>query len=46
MTQEQIQTLKILKLAIQMEIDGKAFYLKSSGESLNEIGEGVIRYIS
>jgi rubrerythrin len=39
MTDEQIQTLKTLQLAIQMEIDGKEFYRKSSSESLNETGK-------
>jgi rubrerythrin len=39
MTDEQNQTIKTLQLAIQMEIDGKAFYLKSSQDSLNEMGK-------
>jgi rubrerythrin len=38
MTSEQSQALETLRFAIQMEIDGKAFYLKSSQESLNEMG--------
>jgi rubrerythrin len=38
---EQIQTLETLQLAIQMEIDGKAFYQKSSSESTNETGKSL-----
>ncbi len=39
MVTEQDKTLDILKIAIQMEIDGKKFYLKASQESSNELGK-------
>jgi rubrerythrin len=35
----QEKTTKVLKYAIQMEIDGKALYLKVSRESGNERGK-------
>lgn len=38
MPAEQDKTLQALQFAIQMEIDGKEFYLKASKESSNEIG--------
>jgi len=38
MVTEQNKTLEALQLAIQMEIDGKEFYLKASRESSNELG--------
>jgi len=42
MTTEQRKTLETLKTAIQMEIDGKKFYLKSSRESGNELGRNLL----
>ncbi|MGD9116390.1 MAG: ferritin family protein [Dehalococcoidia bacterium] len=42
MTLEQERTLDGLKTAIQMEIDGKEFYLKASQESGNELGKKLL----
>lgn len=39
MLNEQLKTLDVIKTAIQMEIDGKAFYLKAAGSSGNELGK-------
>jgi rubrerythrin len=41
-TIEQDRTLQALKVAIQMEIDGKAYYLKASRESGNELGKKLL----
>jgi rubrerythrin len=46
MTQEQEKTLEALKTAIQMEIDGKEFYLKTSHESKNEMGRKLLETLS
>ncbi len=42
MTTEQDKTLGALKAAIQMEIDGKEFYLKASQASNNELGKKLL----
>lgn len=42
MPTEQEKTIDALKYAIQMEIDGKAFYLKSSQESGNDLGRKLL----
>ncbi|MFH1003741.1 MAG: ferritin family protein [Chloroflexota bacterium] len=42
MATEQDKTLAGLKTAIQMEIDGKAFYLKASRQSGNELGRRLL----
>ena len=42
MATEQDKTLEGLKTAIQMEIDGKQFYLKASRESSNEAGKKLL----
>lgn len=39
MAGEQLTTLDSIRTAIQMEIDGKAFYLKSANLSGNELGK-------
>ena len=39
---EQGKTLGILQTAIQMEIDGKEYYLKASQESSNELGKKLL----
>lgn len=39
MATEQNKTLEALKIAIQMEVDGKKYYLKASRESGNELGK-------
>jgi rubrerythrin len=42
MPTEQEKTIDALKYAIQMEIDGKVFYLKSAAESSNEMGRKLL----
>ncbi|MCX6003748.1 MAG: ferritin family protein [Chloroflexi bacterium] len=42
MSIEQEKTTQALQYAIQMEIDGKAFYLKASRESGNELGRKLL----
>jgi rubrerythrin len=46
MTQEREKTLEALKTAIQMEIDGKEFYLKAGSESKNEMGRKLLETLS
>lgn len=46
METEQDKTLKALKIAIQMEIDGKQYYLKTSRESGNELGRKLLRTLA
>jgi rubrerythrin len=46
MTTEQEKTLQVLQTAIQMEIDGKAFYLKASGESKNAVGKQLLKTLA
>jgi len=46
MVTEQDKTLDALKTAIQMEIDGKKFYLKASQESSNELGKKLLESLS
>jgi rubrerythrin len=46
MTKEQEMTLSGLKTAIQMEIDGKDFYVKSSQASTNELGRKLLKQLS
>lgn len=46
MVTEQTKTLSALKRAIQMEIDGKAFYLKASQTSSNELGKSLLRSLA
>jgi rubrerythrin len=36
---EQLATLDVIKTAIQMEVDGKAFYIKAADMSGNELGK-------
>jgi rubrerythrin len=42
MTSEQEKTLEGLKIAIQMEIDGKQYYIKASQETGNELGKKLL----
>ncbi len=42
METEQNKTLEALQIAIQMEIDGKEYYLKASQESSNELGKKLL----
>ena len=44
MVTEQDKTLEGLQMAIQMEIDGKKFYLKASQESGDEMGKEIWMY--
>jgi len=46
MTQEREKTLEGLKTAIQMEIDGKVFYLEASSISKNEMGKKLLESLS
>jgi rubrerythrin len=46
MPTEQDKTIDALKYAIQMEIDGKVFYLKSSQESGNELGRKLLESLA
>ena len=46
MTTEQDKTLKGLQIAIQMEIDGKEYYLKASEESSNELGRKLLESLA
>ena len=46
MTSEQDKTLKGLQVAIQMEIDGKDYYLKASQESGDELGKKLLEKLA
>jgi rubrerythrin len=46
MTTEYDKTLKGLQVAIQMEIDGKEYYLKASRESANELGKKLLEKLA
>ena len=46
MATEQANTLQGLQIAIQMEIDGKKFYLKTSEESGNELGRELLQKLA
>jgi rubrerythrin len=46
MEAEQDKTLKALQVAIQMEIDGKEYYLKASQESSNEAGKKLLQSLA
>jgi len=46
METEQDKTLKALQIAIQMEIDGKEYYLKASQESSNELGKKLLHSLA
>jgi len=46
MAKERDKTLKALKMAIQMEIDGKEFYLKASQASQNELGKKLLNELA
>jgi len=46
MEAEQDKTLEVLKIAIQMEIDGKEYYLKASQESSNELGKKLLESLA
>ncbi len=42
MAKDQATTLAALKAAVQMEIDGKEYYLKAAGASTNELGKKLL----
>ena len=46
MVTEQDKTLEALQIAIQMEIDGKEYYLKASQESSNELGKQLLQSLA
>ena len=46
MEAEQDKTLRALQVAIQMEVDGKDFYLKASQESGNELGKKLLESLA
>ncbi|UCB42619.1 MAG: ferritin family protein [Dehalococcoidales bacterium] len=46
MVNENEKTLEGLRVAVQMEIDGKEFYLKASRESGNEMGRKLLENLS
>ncbi|OGO00786.1 MAG: hypothetical protein A2Y90_03770 [Chloroflexi bacterium RBG_13_52_12] len=46
MAQEQDATLEGLKTALQMEIDGKEFYLKASKASQNKLGKELLKKLA
>jgi len=46
METEQDKTLEALQIAIQMEIDGKKYYLKASQESSNELGKKLLQSLA
>ena len=46
MPEEQAKTLKALEIAIQMEIDGKEFYLKASKLSNNDLGRKLLQSLA
>jgi rubrerythrin len=46
MVSEKEKTLEGLRVAVQMEIDGKEFYLKASRESRNEMGQKLLESLA
>jgi len=46
MEAEQDKTLEALQIAIQMEIDGKEYYLKASQESTNKLGKKLLESLA
>ncbi len=46
MVTEQDKTLEALQIAIQMEIDGKEYYLKASQQSSNELGKKLLESLA
>ncbi len=43
---EQDKTLEALQIAVQMEIDGREYYLKASQKSSNELGKMLLRSLA
>jgi len=46
MVTEQDKMLEVLQIAIQMEIDGKEYYLKASQKSSNELGKKLLQSLA
>jgi rubrerythrin len=46
MVTEQEKTAEVLKMAIQMETDGKEFYLKASKKSSNDMGNTLLQTLA
>jgi len=46
MVNKQDKTLRALQIAIQMEIDGKEYYLKASQKSSNELGKKLLESLA
>ncbi|MFC1934933.1 ferritin family protein [Chloroflexota bacterium] len=46
MVTEQDKAIGVLKIAVQMETDGKEFYLKASRGSLNRLGKELLRSLA
>ena len=46
MAEEKDRTLEAVKIAIQMEIDGKEYYQKASEESSNELGKKLLQQLA
>ena len=46
MVTERDKTLEALQIAIQMEIDGKEYYLKASQESSNQLGKKLLQTLA
>ena len=46
MVTEQSETLKALKIALQMEIDGKKYYQKASQSSNNALGKELLQSLA
>ena len=46
MADEQKKTLEALRIAVQMEIDGKEFYIKSSQASSNKLGKNLLQSLA
>lgn len=46
MENEQARTIKLLQLAVQMEVDGKEFYHKASRKSSNKLVKELFHYLA
>lgn len=46
MESEQARTIKVLQLAVQMEVDGKDFYEKASRKSSNKLAKELFRQLA
>ena len=46
MESEQARTIKVLQLAVQMEVDGKKFYQKASRKSSNKLAKELFRQLA